>query len=52
MRSEKKKSSEKVGTLTIAAAIHRSGRVFFYPDMVVQYIKSLNTDCDDCLATD
>jgi hypothetical protein len=39
-QSAKKKSSKKVGTLTIAAAIKRPDRAFLYPEMVMQYINS------------
>ena len=39
-RNAKRKSSKKVGTLTIAAAIKRPDRAFFFPEMVMQYINS------------
>jgi hypothetical protein len=39
-RIAKKKSSKKVGTLTIAAAMKRPDRAFLFPEMVMQYINS------------
>jgi hypothetical protein len=36
----KKKSSKKVGTLTIETAMKRPDRAFLSPEMVMQYINS------------
>jgi hypothetical protein len=40
IRIRKKKSSKKVGALTITAAIKRPGWIFFSPETATQHINS------------